>query len=289
MEEVERKDEQKERHIFMKILILFIFLSSLLFCYMYFLEPKTILAHEYAIVNEELPDSFNGFKIVHFSDIHFGRTTNEKEVQKTVSLINEMKPDIIVFTGDLFDNYITLSENHKEFLKSELSKLYATIGKYAVKGDTDYINEEAFRQIMEGAKFTILENMNVPIYYEGNKPIYLSGVSSITKKSPDYTNTFKKIEEGDYYQILLCHEPILFRNVANDTDLVLSGHSLGGLIRIPFLGGVIKKENVGEYELGEYTTNSSTLFVSNGIGTENLSFRFLNYPSINLYRIYNYE
>ena len=61
------------------------------------------------------------------------------------------------------------------------------------------------------------------------------------------------------------------------------------LVRIPFLGGLIKKDNVGEYELGKYTTNSSTLFVSNGIGTENLSLRFLNYPSINLYRMYNYE
>ena len=289
MEEVEFKEEKKEHHIFMKILILFLFLFSLLFCYMYFWEPKTILTHEYAIVNEELPDSFNGFKIAHFSDIHFGRTTNEKEVQKVVSLINEMKPDMIVFTGDLFDNYITLSEDHKEFLKSELSKLSATIGKYAVKGDNDYIDEEAFRQIMEGAGFTILENTNVPIYYEGNTPIYLSGVSSITKKSPDYTNTFQKKEEGNFYQILLCHEPILFSNVANDTNLVLSGHSLGGLIRIPFLGGIIKKDNVGDYELGKYTSNSSTLFVSNGIGTENVSFRLFNYPSINLYRMYNYE
>ena len=289
MEEVELKEEKKGHHILIKILLFLLTIVGLVFCYMYFFEPKTIITHEYAIVNEALPDSFNGFKIAHFSDIHFGRTTNEKEVQKVVSLLNEMKPDIIVFTGDLFDNYITLSEDNKEFLKSELSKLSSTIGKYAVMGDTDYIDEGAFKEIMEGAGFTILENTNVPIYYEGNTPIYLSGVSSITKESPDYTNAFKKTAEGNFYQILLCHEPILFRNVSNDTNLVLSGHSLGGLVRIPFLGGLIKKDNVGEYELGKYTTNSSTLFVSNGIGTENLSLRFLNYPSINLYRMYNYE
>ena len=70
--------------------------------------------------------------------------------------------------------------------------------------------------------------------------------------------------------------------------MVLAGHSLGGLIRIPFVGGVFKKENIGEYDQGMYTSGSSVMYVSNGIGTEDLSVRFLNIPSINLYRLYNY-
>lgn len=289
MEEVNLKEEKKGHKILFKIFLFLVFFIVILFCYMHFWEPKTIITHEYAVVNEALPESFNGFKIAHFSDIHFGRTTNEDEVEKVVFLVNEMKPDIIVFTGDLFDNYITLSNDNKEFLKSTLANMSATIGKYAVKGDSDYIDEGAFQEIMEGAGFTILENTNIPIFYEGKTPIYLSGISSITKNSPDYTNAFQKELEGSFYQILLCHEPIIFNNVASNTNLVLSGHSLGGLLRIPFLGGLMKKDNVGEYELGEYTTDSSNLFVSNGIGTENVSFRFLNYPSINLYRLYNYE
>ena len=289
MKEVELKEEKKGHRLIFKILIFLLAFVGLLFCYMYFFEPKTIITQEYAIVNDELPDSFNGFKIAHFSDIHFGRTTNEDEVTKVVSLINEMKPDIIVFTGDLFDNYITLSSENKEFLKSTLSNLSATIGKYAVTGDSDSIDEAAFKEIMEGSGFTILTNTNVPIFYEGNTPIYLSGIPSITKSSPDIANALKKDIEGNFYQILLCHEPIIFNNVADSANLVLSGHSLGGLLRIPFLGGLIKKDNVGEYELGKYTTDSSTLFVSNGIGTENLSFRLFNYTSFNLYRLYNYE
>ena len=52
---------------------------------MFLLEPKLLITREYAVVNESIPDSFNGFKIVQFSDIHFGRTTNEKEVQKLIS------------------------------------------------------------------------------------------------------------------------------------------------------------------------------------------------------------
>ena len=170
-----------------------------------------------------------------------------------------------------------------------MSNLSATIGKYAVTGDSDSIDEAAFKEIMEGSGFTILTNTNVPIFYEGNTPIYLSGIPSITKSSPDIANALKKGIEGNFYQILLCHEPIIFNNVADSANLVLSGHSLGGLLRIPFFGGLIKKDNVGEYELGKYTTDSSTLFVSNGIGTENLSLRLFNYPSINLYRLYNYE
>lgn len=272
-----------------KIILFIILILFLLFLYARYINTHGFTVKEIAVINKNLNETYNGLKIVQFSDLHYGRTTFEDDLSDVIDKINYINPDIIVFTGDLFDNYITLSEDNKEFLKIELSKLSSTIGKYAVMGDTDYIDEVAFKEIMEGAGFTILENTNVPIYYEGNTPIYLSGISSITKESPDYTNAFKKTAEGNFYQILLCHEPILFRNVSNDTNLVLSGHSLGGLVRIPFLGGLIKKDNVGEYELGKYTTNSSTLFVSNGIGTENLSLRFLNYPSINLYRMYNYE
>ena len=94
MEEVELKEEKKGHRLIFKILIFLLAFVGLLFCYMYFFEPKTIITQEYAIVNDELPDSFNGFKIAHFSDIHFGRTTNEDEVTKVVSLINEMKPDL---------------------------------------------------------------------------------------------------------------------------------------------------------------------------------------------------
>lgn len=272
-----------------KIFLGFLLFIGLVFSYMYFIEPKLLVTNEYAVIDEALPSSFNGFKIAHFSDLHFGRTTNEKEVLTVVQKLIEMKPDIVVFTGDLFDSYITLSEDNKNFLKQEMSKITSTIGKYAVMGDSDYLDEDAYKDIMTNSGFTILDNKNIPIFYQGNTPIYLSGVSSISKGNHDYTKALSKDLEGIYYQIFLSHEPISFSSVKSFANLILTGHSLGGLIHIPFVGGMIKKNNVGDYLAGKYTSGSATMYVSNGIGTEDLSLRFFNTPSINLYRLYNYE
>ncbi len=287
--EEKAQEEKKKLGVLPKIGIFILIVIILLTCYMFFIEPKLLTTKEYAVINTSIPDSFNGFKIVQFSDIHFGRTTNEKEVEKVVEEINKNKPDILAFTGDLFDAYINLSEENVSFLKEALKKTSASIGKYAIKGDSDYLNIKLYEEIMTEAGFTILENKNIPIYYEGTTPIYLSGISSISRNTPDYTLAFQTETENEYYQILLTHEPIIFTNVQNEANLVLAGHSLGGLINIPYYGGLIKKENVGDYTRGMFTSNKSTMYVSNGIGTENISIRFLNMPSISLYRLYNYE
>ena len=280
--------EKKKLNIFIKIFIVLITFILLLFCYMYFIENKLLITNEFAVVNSNIPSSFNGFKIVQFSDIHFGRTTNEKEVTKVVETINLNKPDILVFTGDLFDSYINLSDENIEFLKSELSKTTATIGKYAIKGDSDYLNINKYEEIMTEAGFTILNNQNIPIYYKDSTPIFISGIPSASHNEQDISKAFEKGLDGNYYQIMLIHEPILFQDVKGQANLVLAGHTLGGLINIPFIGGIIKKENTSKYIVGKYESGDSTLYVSNGIGTENISLRFHNIPSISLYRIYNY-
>lgn len=280
--------QKKKLGLLPKILIFFLLIIFLCFGYMHFIEPKLLVVHEYPVINEKIPDSFNGFKIVQFSDIHFGRTTNEQEVKRVVNKINELKPDILVFTGDLFDPYITLSENHIKFLTEVFSKTTAKLGKYAIYGDNDYLNKEAFSNIFSTAGFTILDNTNIPIYYEGTTPIYLSGIPSASKGEQDLTKALAK-DEQNAYQILLMHEPVLFDDVKNETDLVLAGHTLGCLVQIPFIGGIFALDNAGEYEDGIYQKGSSVMYVSNGIGTQDVSLRLGNIPSVSLYRLYNYE
>lgn len=289
MTEIKEEEKQFKLKLLPKIGIFLIILICLLISYMFYVEPKLLTTKEYPIINEKIPDSFNGFKIVQFSDLHFGRSTNENEVKKVVAAINENKPDIVVFTGDLFDAYINLSNENVDFLKEILKQTEAKIGKYAIRGDSDYLNIKLFEEIMTEAGFTLLENQNVPIFYEGTTPIYISGISSVSKKDAEYEKALQKEMEGSFYQILLTHEPIVWSNVQSSTDFVLAGHSLGGLINIPFMGGIVQKENTGDYIKGFYKGKNSTLYVSNGIGTENISFRFNNIPSITLFRLYNYE
>ena len=97
---------RKKMRFIPKLFLTILFIIIIFLCYIHFLEPKLIVAEEVAIIDKTIPENFNGFKIAQISDIHFGRTTNEKELEKTVRKINEMKPDIVIFTGDLFDDYI---------------------------------------------------------------------------------------------------------------------------------------------------------------------------------------
>ncbi len=281
---IEEKENKKKLGLLPKIGILMASLLLLLFIYMFFWEPKQLEIIEYPIINESIPESFDGFKIVHFSDIHFGTTVNEKELESIVNKINLLKPDILVFTGDLFDNSVTINENTKNKIEEILKKTTSKLGKFAIKGDQDY-SDNRFEEIMTNADFQILKNQNIPIYFNGISPIYIAGIPSISKQEQNLGNALTKEENA--YTILLMHEPILFDDVLNTTNLVLAGHSLGGLIRIPKIGGLIEFDNVNKYQKGIYQKGSSTLIVSSGLGTHKLSARFLNYPSIHLYRLYH--
>ena len=281
---IEETENKKKLGLLPKIGIGIIFIILLLFIYMFFWEPKKLEIIEYPIINENIPESFDGFKIVHFSDIHLGTTINEKELDSIVDKINLLKPDILVFTGDLFDNSVTINDNTKNKIEEILKKTTSKLGKFAIKGDQDY-SDNRFEEIMTNAGFQILKNQNIPIYFNGTTPIYIAGIPSISRQEQNLGDALTKEENA--YLILLMHEPILFDEVTNTTNLVLAGHSLGGLIRIPKIGGLIELDNIGKYQKGVYQKGSSTLIVSSGLGTQKIQARFLNYPSIHLYRLYH--
>lgn len=281
--------ENKPKHPILKKILIFIIGSFfLLFCYARIWSHHFLEIKEFPIINENLASNFNGFKIVHFSDIHFGRTTNEKELDKIVQKINLTNADVVVFTGDLFDNSITLSDKNIDDIKKSFSNIKASIKKIAIYGDQDYTNIERYQEIMNAAGFELLENNNTLIYKNGSEPFLIAGVSSITKEQ-DIQKSLMTNETNVNYKILLAHEPIVFDQInENEVDFILSGHSLGGLISLPKIGGMIKKENTGDYLSGLYEKEKVKMVVSSGIGTETMSYRFLNNPSINLYRFYNY-
>ena len=97
------------KKIFIFILIIIIISVSIIF-YSHYIGTKGLIIKEFKITNDKLPDNFHGLKIVHFSDIYYGSTVKEKEISNLVKKINELKPDIIVFTGDLLNNNINLKE-----------------------------------------------------------------------------------------------------------------------------------------------------------------------------------
>ncbi len=290
---VETKNESKTKgNIFKKIGIVLLLVLVLFYLYIRFGEPNQLEVKEYAIVDNHLPYSFHGMKIVHFSDILYGTSMNEKNMEKVVEQINKLKPDVVLFTGDLLNSNIKLNEEAKNRLKEILSKIEATYKKYAVVGDSDYADKNSFNDIMESAGFLILNNKSDYLYYGGNDPILFIGTNSLLEKEYNIEVANQRTEDTtSIYKIWLNHEPIIL-DALNDKginpNLIFVGHTLKGLITFPFGGVLLKQEGIQDYYGSYYENENSKMYITSGLGTYKYNVRFLNPPSINLYRLYQY-
>ena len=138
----EQDRERKKRiiKISIKIILSIIILSTIFFTYTTYISTIKVKVREYRIINKKIPDSFNGTKIIQISDLHFGSTFSNNELEKVIQLVNERKPDLIFFTGDLIAENYTLTTKSQEKLINQLKKLNASLGKYAILGDEDKEN-----------------------------------------------------------------------------------------------------------------------------------------------------
>lgn len=279
-------EEQDEKHSLKKILTISISLLILIILYAYFIGTSFLDVNEYKIESSIIPNSFNGIKAVHISDIHYG-IINKDKLENMINKVNELKPDIIFFTGDLIDKNITATDELKNGLISSLSKLNSSY-KYAIYGNEDY-NNDFYKEIITSSDFVLLENEAKLLYYKDSIPIEIIGFNSL-ETNPNYTDMNNLLEDTDnstLYKIVLIHEPDSLDNFINyEPNLILSGHTLGGLVKLPLGKPLFLPENGKTYYEEYYEINNSKVFISNGIGTSNLSIRLNNHPSINFYRFY---
>lgn len=272
------------KDFFFKFFTVLILLSIFLYVYGRFIESKSFKTYERKI-EANITENFNGFKVVHISDIYY--TTNNKNFfEEVIEEINKLKPDVVLFTGDLTTD--ELNDDEIKELTELLKKIDARIGKYTIKGDND--NYDNWNKIISHGGFTDLSDKSTLIFDDGTIPMIISGISSnseykeINEKIDKINNDINNLEVKPCYSILLLHEPDYIDSIdTNNYDLILAGHSLGGIN----LG--IKRVNLPigaqKYSYGKYNINNATLYVSNGIGTQKNEFRLLNTPSINFFRI----
>ena len=283
----------KEKHFsFLKLFITIILLIIVTLAYGFLIEPTLITVKEQKITITNLPDNFNGFKIVHISDLHYGRVFNEKSLKKLVKSINEQEPDIVVLTGDLIDKDTKMTNSLAEKISNQLNKISSTAGKYAISGEDDLKFDE-WTNIITNSGFTNLNNSYDTIYKNGYESIFIAGLSTNQDKlnvneklkAPiEYLNSFEK--NGPIYKILLIHEPDTINDMStNPFDLILAGHSHGGQIRLPLIGPIIIQEGAKKYHENHYKIENSDLYISNGLGVSDFNFRLFNTPSYNLYRL----
>lgn len=283
-EQLKENKKTKSKKI-IKILFFIIFILIIILLYSRFIGTKGLKVKEYKIVNENFTDNFYGLKIVHITDLHYGNTTNNSDLKKIVDKVNLIKPDIIVFTGDLLDKELN-NEELEEF-KSTLNNMKSNIKKYAANGNHD----ENFSEILKETGFTDLNNNYDSLYNSNNSVILFSGINT----NDDINDAIKNINNflsdeqntnNIIYKIMLMHEPDKILDFDyNNYDLILAGHSHNGQITIPFIGSLYKPNGSKKYYKDYYELEGTKLYISGGIGTSTLKFRLFNKPSINLYRL----
>lgn len=267
------------KKIFFSILVFII----IFIIYIFVINTQGLNIKEYSINSEKINENYDNFKIVHFSDLLFGSSQTIDSLKNIVKEINKQKADIIIFTGDLLHNNYKINDKEKESIVTILKSLECKLYKYAIIGDHDNKNIGVYDEIMTNANFNILNNESTYLFYKDINPIKIIGLTDTNK-----INDLMKNEKGinPIYTILLTHSPDNIDNIKdNNLDLVLAGHSLGGQIKIPLVGSIIKKNGAQKYIDDYYEVNNIKLYISSGLGTDKYKMRAFNKPSINTYKL----
>lgn len=270
--------------------ITFIILLSIfgILLYSRYVATSGLITKEY-VITTDIADSYDGFKIVHFSDLHYGRIITDQELKIISKEINLINPDIVVFTGDLIDDSIDIDNFNDEKLISFLSSIKAKYGKYAVRGNHDYVvYADKIKNLFADSGFTYLENSYDILYNESNDKIFIGGLDTSFYDKDDLDKTLAYQNENISYKIILTHEPDISDEIVskdNTINLILAGHSHNGQVRLPFIGALTTPEKAKKYYDNYYKIQNTDLYVSSGIGVSKVDFRLFNRPSINFYRI----
>ena len=286
-------EQEKKKHTLIKIIIILVIIITGLLLYSRFISTKGLKVKEYKITSSSLADNFHGFKIVHISDIHYGRTVKSKELENLVNEINLLKPDIVILSGDLIDKDTILTNETINEIQNTLNNIKVTVGKYAISGEDDLSFNE-WENIIENSGFINIDDKYQLIFNEGYTPILIAGIKSNSPNPETLTERYQNIEEylnsDDYlnniYKILVMHEPDFIDKINYSYfNLILAGHSHNGQINIPLFGAVTTPQYSKKYYDNYYKLNNSDFYISSGVGTSDYNFRFANKPSINFYRI----
>lgn len=266
----------------LQIVTAFIALALLLALYALKIEPNI------SIIKKQVVGEASGetIKIIQISDVQIGEDYTPNKFIKVVEKIKAQKPDILLFTGDLYENYAMYGEETR--VVQALASIEAQYGKYAVWGNRDYGGGAVrrYKDIMEECGITLLENEGKEIITKDKKIIYLAGLDDYLLGMQKIEGAAAKIKEDQDYRILMTHEPdVADQYCEYGFDLIVAGHSHGGQVYIPFTEGITtsmaRKYVKGFYEL----SNGTKLYVNPGIGTSRFPVRFLVPPEITLFQL----
>ena len=255
-----------------------------------------IARHEIDIVQRTivipgLPQAFHGFRIVQISDIHLKEFTEASFLKLVLHEVNALKPDLVALTGD-YVSYGPIELRRSIPWAYECGELLTRIQcpqRYAVLGNHDCIVSEAIGlDSLRTHGIPVLNNEAVPLERDGGR-IWLAGTADALNGTPgpDFDKAIPKTAQRDNERvILLAHEPDILPHAAKyNVDLMLSGHTHGGQVRIPFMPPMNLPPMGRKYVEGLFQVARTQLYVNRGIGTVGLPFRFNCPPEITVFTL----
>lgn len=249
-------------------------------------KNKLLKVETYCFRQENIPSEFDGFRIVQLSDLHnycFG-----KNQSNLLRKITELKPDLIVFTGDLVERRYK-SNNNGIVLLEALAKSFPV---YFVSGNHEEALEKneltKLKNSLKDSGIVILDNEWEKIDKERESILIIGLRDAVETRWDEYSVILREciVDANvgiDPFTVVLAHRPEFIEEYAKSgVDLVLSGHTHGGQIKIPFIGGIYAP-NQGffpKYLEGEYKVKDTHMIISRGLGASVFPIRVWNPPEI---------
>jgi Predicted phosphohydrolases len=278
-----KKTKKKTKRILLSIISVFILLIVALPFYAWKVEPFLVHVNhvELGKKNERTP-----LNVVQISDLQVSEYFETNRLDKVIEKVNAQNPDILLFTGDLFDNYSKYPEQMAPMIE-KLKAFKANIGKYAVWGNHDYGGGavRVYEDVMSAGGFVVLRNQGETLTLSDGRQVFLGGLDDSLLGNPSVSDTLAYRQNYDY-AITMTHEPdVADAFIGTDTQLVLAGHSHGGQVWLPFYP--IKNVLAEKYTRGLYQLDAITqLYVNTGIGTTSIHARFGVIPEVTQFTIY---
>ena len=252
-------------------------------------EPHRLEISRFEIPIRRLPPAFDGFRIVHLTDLHYRPFTTIGEIEDAVSAASALQPDLVCLTGD----YISMpmygdprgSVGNISTCARALAQLRSRLGTIAVLGNHDVGTDPiVVAGVLHDHGIEVLRNRALPLDSDGSV-LWIAGLDDGEYALADVARAMSAVRDRAPV-IMLSHEPDLADQVARyPVDLQLSGHSHGGQIVPPLLGALYLPPLAHKYWRGRYRVADLELYTNRGLGTIGLPMRFNSPPEIALFTL----